>query len=114
MRGRASRRKVWRTSPRQTSHPHERRDPFVYQLILGIGFVSVVARQAEPQMRSLWMTSTSTPAERRTIERSAYYRNCDAARAAGAAPIYRGEAGYRAVLDRDEDGIACEPWRGRR
>lgn len=26
---------------------------------------------------------------------SAYYRNCAAARAAGAAPIYRGEPGYR-------------------
>lgn len=114
MRGRASRRKVWRSSPRQTSRPHKRRDPFVYQLLLGIGFVSVVAWQAEPQMRSLWMTSTSTPEERRTIERSAYYRNCDAARAAGAAPIYRGEPGYRAALDRDGDGIACEPWRGRR
>jgi beta-lactam-binding protein with PASTA domain len=39
---------------------------------------------------------------------SAYYKNCDAARAAGAAPIYRGEAGYRPALDRDKDGIACE------
>lgn len=46
-------------------------------------------------------------------ERSVYYRNCDAARAAGAAPIHRGEPGYRPPLDRDDDGIACEPWRGR-
>lgn len=37
-----------------------------------------------------------------------YYKNCDAARAAGAAPIYRGQPGYRAALDRDNDGIACE------
>lgn len=43
---------------------------------------------------------------------SAYYRNCAAARAAGAAPIYRGEPGYRAPLDRDGDGVACEPYRG--
>ncbi|MGQ0588463.1 MAG: excalibur calcium-binding domain-containing protein [Sphingosinicella sp.] len=43
-----------------------------------------------------------------------YYPNCDAARAAGAAPIYRGQPGYRPALDRDNDGIACEPWRGRR
>ena len=42
-----------------------------------------------------------------------YYRRCDEARAAGAAPIYRGEPGYRPALDRDDDGIACEPWRGR-
>ena len=39
---------------------------------------------------------------------SVYYQNCTAARAAGAAPIYRGEPGYRSALDRDNDGIACE------
>jgi outer membrane biosynthesis protein TonB len=41
-------------------------------------------------------------------DRHAYYKNCDAARAAGAAPILRGEPGYRSGLDRDDDGIACE------
>jgi hypothetical protein len=39
---------------------------------------------------------------------SAYYKNCTAARAAGAAPLHRGEPGYRAGLDRDGDGVACE------
>lgn len=39
---------------------------------------------------------------------SAYYANCDAARAAGAAPVLRGEPGYRSGLDRDDDGIGCE------
>ncbi|WP_240484328.1 GmrSD restriction endonuclease domain-containing protein [Pseudarthrobacter sulfonivorans] len=38
----------------------------------------------------------------------AYYANCSAAKAAGAAPIYAGQAGYRAGLDRDSDGVACE------
>ncbi len=37
-----------------------------------------------------------------------YYANCAAARAAGAAPLYRGEPGYRSGLDRDNDGVACE------
>lgn len=37
-----------------------------------------------------------------------YYVNCTAARLAGAAPIFRGEPGYRPALDRDNDGIACE------
>ena len=41
-------------------------------------------------------------------ETSTYYRNCDAARAAGAAPVHRGEPGYSAKLDRDGDGIGCE------
>jgi hypothetical protein len=37
-----------------------------------------------------------------------YYANCTAARAAGAAPLYRGDPGYRSGLDRDGDGVACE------
>ena len=39
---------------------------------------------------------------------SVYYANCAAARAAGAAPISRGEPGYGTHLDRDGDGKACE------
>jgi micrococcal nuclease len=38
----------------------------------------------------------------------AYYENCSAARAAGAAPLYTGDAGYSSKLDRDGDGVACE------
>lgn len=37
-----------------------------------------------------------------------YFANCASARAAGAAPLRRGDSGYRAGLDRDNDGIACE------
>ncbi|MFJ8962963.1 excalibur calcium-binding domain-containing protein [Lentzea sp. NPDC102401] len=37
-----------------------------------------------------------------------YYANCAAAKAAGAAPLYRGQPGYRAGLDGDGDGKACE------
>jgi endonuclease YncB( thermonuclease family) len=47
------------------------------------------------------------------VPASVHYRNCDAARAAGAAPLYRGQPGYRPELDRDGDGVACEPYRGR-
>ena len=39
---------------------------------------------------------------------TAYFANCAAARAAGAAPLHAGDAGYRAGLDRDGDGVACE------
>ena len=31
-----------------------------------------------------------------------------ASRAAGAAPVYRGQPGYGPHLDRDNDGIGCE------
>ncbi|WP_223805369.1 excalibur calcium-binding domain-containing protein [Tsuneonella flava] len=37
-----------------------------------------------------------------------YYANCTAARAAGAAPVRRGDPGYARHLDRDGDGIGCE------
>lgn len=37
-----------------------------------------------------------------------YYANCTAARAAGAAPLFVGDPGYRRALDRDGDGVACE------
>ncbi|MFF8840321.1 excalibur calcium-binding domain-containing protein [Streptomyces sp. NPDC015130] len=43
---------------------------------------------------------------------AAYYENCDAARDAGAAPLIRGQSGYRDELDRDGDGVACEPYAG--
>jgi hypothetical protein len=39
---------------------------------------------------------------------SVYYENCDAARAAGAAPVHRGDPGYARHLDRDGDGVGCE------
>jgi hypothetical protein len=39
---------------------------------------------------------------------SVSYANCTAVRAAGAAPIRRGQPGYSTKLDRDGDGIACE------
>lgn len=41
-------------------------------------------------------------------ESSVYYKNCDAVRAAGAAPIYAGQPGYAKHLDRDGDGVGCE------
>lgn len=42
------------------------------------------------------------------------FPNCSAARAAGAAPIRRGEPGYGPHLDRDGDGVACETGGGGR
>ena len=39
---------------------------------------------------------------------AAYYPNCAAAKAAGAAPLFRGDPGYSGKLDRDGDGVACE------
>ncbi|MDX2972971.1 excalibur calcium-binding domain-containing protein [Kribbella solani] len=57
------------------------------------------------------MTKTTAPvplARTTPTETSAYYKNCTAVRAAGKAPLYRGQPGYAAHLDRDGDGVACE------
>ncbi len=59
-------------------------------------------------------TAAKAPAKKKvpaksTAKKSAvYYKNCAAAKKAGAAPLYRGHPGYRSALDRDNDGIACE------
>jgi hypothetical protein len=53
--------------------------------------------------------TTTTPAPvARPVAQPVSYENCDAARAAGAAPIAQGQPGYRTELDRDSDGVACE------
>ena len=49
-----------------------------------------------------------------TLRHLAAFPNCAAARAVGLAPANRGEPGYWAKHDRDRDGVACEPWHGRR
>ena len=40
------------------------------------------------------------------------YKNCDEARAYGAAPVYAGQYGYGSHLDSDSDGIGCEETAG--
>ena len=58
-------------------------------------------RQAEEQARQQAL-------QQQQAQQNVYYANCDAARAAGAAPLYQGQPGYSTKLDRDRDGIACE------
>lgn len=55
----------------------------------------------------------AAPVQQEPARPSVYYKNCDAVRAAGAAPLHRGDPGYRSELDRDGDGIACE-WTGKK
>jgi endonuclease YncB( thermonuclease family) len=64
--------------------------------------------RAEPTQRP-----RPRPTEPATFATTTSFRSCAEARAAGAAPIYRGQPGYAPRLDRDGDGVACEPYRGR-
>ena len=61
-----------------------------------------------------WALADPSLEAARATENQAYYPDCHAARAAGAAPIGIGEPGYRPALDRDGDGVACEPYPRRR
>ena len=58
-------------------------------------------------------TRSNSSYEDRSDEDDVYYENCAEARENGAQSIREGEPGYREELDRDGDGIACEPWHGR-
>lgn len=51
---------------------------------------------------------TPVPMPSSTVSVVRRFANCAEARAAGVAPIRRGEPGYSSALDRDGDGIACE------
>ncbi len=48
------------------------------------------------------------PTPEKSTAKSIYYSNCTEVREANAAPIYKGEPGYRLKLDRNSDGVACE------
>ena len=73
--------------------------------------------QQAPAQEAPAQVATETPAQQAPAQpvqqapaqSSVYYKNCDAVRAAGAAPLHRGEPGYRPGLDSDGDGVACEP-----
>jgi hypothetical protein len=69
-------------------------------------------RATAPQSRR---SVSSAPAPHSAAPRRSdvFFRNCNEARAAGAAPLYRGKPGYRHQMDGDGDGIACEPYRRR-
>jgi hypothetical protein len=74
-----------------------------------------VTRTPVPTTTPRTTTPTSKPTTKATTTTEdssggggSYFKSCDAAKAAGAAPMRRGEPGYRAGLDRDDDGIACD------
>ncbi|MGJ7922197.1 excalibur calcium-binding domain-containing protein [Neobacillus sp. LXY-4] len=64
------------------------------------------ARLAEEQRKQ--EEAAQLAAQQAQQQTNIYYQNCSEARAAGAAPIYRGEPGYATHLDRDGDGIGCD------
>ena len=66
--------------------------------------IDVDQYQSNAQNNQVGFSSQDNQAASQNI----YFKNCSEAKAAGAAPLYQGEPGYRPQLDRDKDGIACE------
>jgi phosphatidylserine/phosphatidylglycerophosphate/cardiolipin synthase-like enzyme len=54
------------------------------------------------------IAQSTTPTPVTPSKTDVVYANCSAVKAAGKAPIKRGDPGYSTALDRDGDGIACE------
>lgn len=66
------------------------------------------AQNAAADQVAAQQAAKPAPAPAAPAPAAAYFGSCADARAAGAAPLYAGQAGYRAALDRDSDGVACE------
>lgn len=66
------------------------------------------ADQAAAQQAAAQQAAKPAPAPPAPAPATAYFGSCAEAKAAGAAPLFAGQAGYRPALDRDKDGVACE------
>ncbi|MDR6125716.1 hypothetical protein QE361_001300 [Sphingomonas sp. SORGH_AS802] len=77
---------------------------------LGAGSLAISdGGRADPTSQA-HMTLVATGITRARLPQAGdHWGGCNDARAAGTAPIYRGEPGYRETMDGDGDGIACEP-----
>jgi len=90
-------------------------------MVIGLGLIGAVAGGgwafASPEQQAAVISTAKgiaieTGAMRaRAPQAGDQWSGCDDARAAGTAPIYHGEPGYREGMDGDGDGIACEPYR---
>lgn len=92
--------------------------PAGFGIVLGIFiFLAATSQSRSSQALSPSIAPTSAPAtpfrvvgEGSRRPRALPFASCAAARVAGAAPVLRGQPGYGEHLDRDRDGIACEPY----
>lgn len=111
-------------APRTTNprYRNRRRPSSALNFLLGAGIVGAIAGAGSVAITSEGRDTIAATAteigiavgivRKRAPQDGDRWQRCDDARAAGTAPIYRGEPGYREGLDADYDGIACEPYRG--
>lgn len=80
--------------------------------VVGIGTAPGGAPVRQAVTAGVTRASNATGIQRaRQPQSGDKWGGCNDARAAGTAPIYAGEPGFREDMDGDGDGIACEPIR---
>jgi len=106
-----------RPGPRYRPRREEPKQHDVLRILIGAAFVGGAIGIGSVVVSDGNLSSVRTAAAKAELIRTnspppgAFYPGCNAARAAGVAPLYRGEPGYRPEMDGDSDGIACEPYR---
>ncbi|TCC49148.1 calcium-binding protein [Kribbella capetownensis] len=70
--------------------------------------VEPTAEPAEPPTAAPGPSATVSSTPSTSVVSAVHYENCDEVRAAGKAPLHRGDPGYSRDLDRNGDGIACD------
>ncbi|WP_328520120.1 excalibur calcium-binding domain-containing protein [Kribbella sp. NBC_00359] len=63
---------------------------------------------SEPAPTLTESVPTTEPAAPQVTTTTVVYKNCAEVRAAGKAPLHRGDPGYSTELDRNGDGVACD------
>lgn len=82
----------------------------LFAYILGAQKLGLI--QAKLKDMAHIVAPTKTEARPRLPQIGDNWKSCEAARKAGTAPILAHEPGYRKSLDKDLNGIACEPYFG--
>ena len=82
-------------------------------LLAGATFLTVVAVGVFGSSLFRALPTKALTAQAQALAAMRYYPTCQAAHAVSVYSIPRGEPGYRVPLDRDLDGLACEPHLGR-
>ena len=75
-------------------------------------FVILTFTACTVMFAGIWAATAPTPrvaaAPAASASAAVTYADCDAVRAANAAPLRAGQPGYRAALDANMNGVACE------
>jgi Excalibur calcium-binding domain len=85
--------------------------PLVVLTFMGVYTMTPPNKQTGPEDPAA-VTQSASDEWSSDDENAVYYSGCNEVRAAGKAPLYRGDPGYGEHMDGDGDGIACEPYRG--